>query len=832
MLCLHGSRQTTEIFRTRLGKLEKKLGTAAFVYAEGHVCLPLEPGDDVPLRAWLSEDELAQSCVDDLAAIWAQHSIRGILGFSQGGLVAAILAAKHADRFPGLEFVVLIGAPDSAQFLIPVSPRIQSLHLGGRRDLLVPASESRGLANRLFSNPIFVEHNEGHSLPNDLTPLISFIQEMLDGNKVGCGNGAVSESVAMAQTEEIETLQAIYGDKIDIESSPTVSGPPAVVSIALYTDSLESLGSRERLWSENIRIKFSFPPKYLDASSSSSAVPAVSLILGKLSMADCPTRAQRSLLSRCRKAAVYDEGEPGGPLVFSIFSAAQDWLLSSPASWETCDESFHTAEAEGEGDEEDQEEKVEGRGGRAWYLTEPNESHAKLLIEAASKQADDAAAERRQRDPSGRYLSTASSSSRQSAWVYKVGLVGKPSAGKSTFFNAVTKAALDREGRKAAQCSPHPFTTIEPNVASGWWVSNEMDSDQGVVRGSRYGRCSATNRRLLPVVVKDVAGLVPGAYCGRGKGNKFLNDLVDCDVLLHVVDASGLSDRDGNIIVKGSGDRGSSAAEDAKWVREELHRWIAGNIIAKWHSVCSRKSRDKTSMRILQLFTGYHTTSNCVEEAAARAGLSLDQGLAWKAADVHNLVAHFLKVRFPIALALNKVDLLDKDSIDQIVGQNQALARAMGEVATPCSAYAENLVLAGKGEDPVVVGLFQKFGCLGVLESISAAVSLRPPLLVYPVSDLDSEVGLGGGGGGEGKCPDCVLMKPGSTVLDCFEALKRGAVEGARLQGEFVRAEARSLDPFARKRLLGRDAELSAGYPVLRIMSNRKSVWQEREKNN
>ena len=71
-------------------------------------------------------------------------------------------------------------------------------------------------------------------------------------------------------------------------------------------------------------------------------------------------------------------------------------------------------------------------------------------------------------------------------------------------------------------------------------------------------------------------------------------------------------------------------------------------------------------------------------------------------------------------------------------------------------------------------------------------------------------------------------MKPGSTVLDCFEALKRGAVEGTRLQGEFVRAEARSLDPASRKKLLGRDAELSADYPVLRIMSNRKSVWQEK----
>jgi ribosome-binding ATPase YchF (GTP1/OBG family) len=58
-------------------------------------------------------------------------------------------------------------------------------------------------------------------------------------------------------------------------------------------------------------------------------------------------------------------------------------------------------------------------------------------------------------------------------------------------------------------------------------------------------------RRLLPIIVKDVAGLVPGAYKGRGKGNRFLADLCDADVLVHVVDATGRADRDGNVLVGG-----------------------------------------------------------------------------------------------------------------------------------------------------------------------------------------------------------------------------------------------------------------------------------------
>ena len=47
-------------------------------------------------------------------------------------------------------------------------------------------------------------------------------------------------------------------------------------------------------------------------------------------------------------------------------------------------------------------------------------------------------------------------------------------------------------------------------------------------------------RRLVPCLLKDVAGLVPGAYQGRGKGNKFLDDLTDSDVLVHILDSSGV----------------------------------------------------------------------------------------------------------------------------------------------------------------------------------------------------------------------------------------------------------------------------------------------------
>jgi len=108
----------------------------------------------------------------------------------------------------------------------------------------------------------------------------------------------------------------------------------------------------------------------------------------------------------------------------------------------------------------------------------------------------------------------APTASARGVWHFVIGLVGKPSAGKSTFYNAATRAVL--RGRKMAEVAPHPFTTIEPNIGPGWYCGPADNDAQG--RATAHGRdWLGTGRRLMPVIIKDVAGLVPGAYKGRGK---------------------------------------------------------------------------------------------------------------------------------------------------------------------------------------------------------------------------------------------------------------------------------------------------------------------------
>jgi GTP-binding protein YchF len=101
----------------------------------------------------------------------------------------------------------------------------------------------------------------------------------------------------------------------------------------------------------------------------------------------------------------------------------------------------------------------------------------------------------------------------------KVGIVGMPNAGKSSLFNALSRAG--------AEAANYPFTTIEPNVAVVPVQDERLDAVAQTVGASN----------IVPDTVEfhDIAGLVAGAHRGEGLGNKFLANIRETDALLHVV---------------------------------------------------------------------------------------------------------------------------------------------------------------------------------------------------------------------------------------------------------------------------------------------------------
>ncbi len=345
----------------------------------------------------------------------------------------------------------------------------------------------------------------------------------------------------------------------------------------------------------------------------------------------------------------------------------------------------------------------------------------------------------------------------------KIGLIGKPNAGKSTLFSAITSVTVD--------IANYPFTTIKPNIGVSFIKDVCPEKEINSKCSPREGKC-IDGIRYVPVEIIDVPGLIEGASEGKGMGNEFLDNIRDSDIIINLFDSSGTTDNEGN-----PSENYHNPVDDVKLVYKEIINWMNDKISRDWEKF-ARKEDSNSDRLELKLLTRIGTFGLGEKDAAILVAKENfpEKLMAWGKDDFTELSESILKYLKPVFNVGNKGDLIHSDAIKSIEAElgkthfisaqyELLLARAYSNGYITSDTMDFTFKEKSGNEQKNVMNKIRDFYSNNRIERfydvLTEIIKSLGYIVVYPVLDENTWEDKNGN-----VLPDALLMKDGDTALD------------------------------------------------------------------
>ena len=369
----------------------------------------------------------------------------------------------------------------------------------------------------------------------------------------------------------------------------------------------------------------------------------------------------------------------------------------------------------------------------------------------------------------------------------RIGLIGKTSTGKTTFFNSATA--------QSAEIGNYPFTTKSPNTGVGHAATLCVHKELGVKQDNPRNSQCIDGWRIIPVEMIDLPGLIKGAWEGKGLGNQFLSIAAQSDALLHVVDASGGIDSEGRIASPGDGDPVADIAD----IEDELAMWYLRhfeNSLEKIVRILKTSQMTDFAQVLSEQMHQIGVRRVHVVEVLNRLKL-YEEIESWTEDQRREFAWTLREVSKPTLLVANKMDVPESSKNFGRIRENYH-----DMIVVPCSAESELTLrraeqsgvityLPGEERFDIVKGanlnekqnwalehinkaILGEYLRTGVQFALNVAVfKLLRMNAVYPVSDPTKYSDSSGN-----ILPDVHLMPSGSTVTDLASAIHSDLARG------------------------------------------------------